>query len=146
MSGGNSFNPILVAVTQLLKADTTLMSQVTGVFNFVPDNQLFPYVCINTTSPNQYQTMDRYGQDVTINVDVYGQTIGPNAYQGSKQINDIMNSVQRLLSRTFFPIIGWSNLGCVGTYSNTLQNGKGLTYQGVMRFELKVLQEYSPDY
>lgn len=141
MSGGSSQGPIQQAIYDILTADMTLMNQITGVFDFVPDNQEFPYVQIGEFTTAPFQTFDRYGQEATVTIHVWSQRIGPNAYQGMKQIDDIMNDIQRLLARTFFTIDGWADVGCWGDFEQTLLQSDGITRHGILRYRIMVLQE-----
>lgn len=145
MSGGSSLGQLQESIYGILTNDAWLMNQITGVFDFVPDNQNFPYVQIGEFTTSPFQTYDRYGQEVTATIHVYSQRIGPNAYQGMAQIDAIMNSVQRLLARTFFPVQGWGDVGCWGDYEQTLLESDGITRHGILRYRIKLLQEYSTD-
>ena len=104
-----------------------LMSQVTGVFDFVPDNQLFPYVSIGEFLSAPFETFDRYGQEVTMTIHVWGQRIEPNAYQGMKQIEFIMDSIQRLLVRAQVDVEHWGVVGIWGDFSQTMLDPDGIT-------------------
>jgi hypothetical protein len=132
-----------------------LMSQVVGVFDFVPDNAQFPYVQIGEFTTAPFQTFDRYGQEVTLTLHVWAQQTAPNAYaptnqtvpsayQGMKQIEFIMDSVQRLLARSEFYIEGWGNVGCWGDFSTTMQLSDGITRHGILRYRIKVLDNFPP--
>lgn len=145
MAGGSSLGPIQEAIYGILTSDEWLMNQVTGVFDFVPDNQSFPYVQIGEFTTGPFQTFDRYGQEVTVTIHVWSQRIGPNAYQGMTQIDNIMNSIQRLLARTFFPVQGWGDVGCWGDFETTQLQSDGITRHGILRYRMLLLQDYSPD-
>lgn len=142
MTGGLSFWPLQKAVWKILTDDAQLMSKVVGVFDFVPDNSNFPYVQIGEFTTSPFGTFDRYGQEVTMTIHVWGQRIAPNAYQGMKQVEDIMEDVQRLLARSNFYIELWGNVGCWGDFATTLLEQDGITRHGILRYRLKVLQDY----
>lgn len=145
MSAGSSLGSLQEAIYGILTNDAWLMNQVTGVFDFVPDNQDFPYVQIGEFTTVPFQTYDRYGQEVTATIHAWSQRIGSNAYQGMAQIDAIMNSIQRLLARTFFPVQGWGDVGCWGDFEQTLLESDGITRHGILRYRIKLLQEYSTD-
>jgi hypothetical protein len=140
MSGGSSLWYIQKAVWKILTSDAMLMSQIVGVFDFVPDNTNFPYVQIGEFTTGPFETFDEYGQEVTMTIHVWSQRLGPKAYQGMMQAENIMDSVQRLLCRTTFPLNLWSNVGCWGDFSQTYMEADGITRHGVLRYRIKVLQ------
>lgn len=142
MTAGSSLWSIQKAVWKALTNDAQLMSKVVGVFDFVPDNNSFPYVEIGEFQTAPFQTFDRYGQEVTMTIHVWGQRIDPRGYQGMKQVEEIMEDVQRILGRSSFYIELWGNVGCWADFSTTQLQGDGITRHGIMRFRLLVLQEY----
>lgn len=145
MAGGSALGAIQESIYDILTNDAALMSMITGVFDFVPDNENYPYVQIGEATTGPFETYDRYGQEVTLTIHVYSQRVGPNAYQGMKQIDDIMNRVQMLLARTYFPVDGWGDVGCWGDYEQTLLESDGITRHGILRYRMLVLQDYTTD-
>jgi hypothetical protein len=140
MSGGSSLWYIQKAVWKILTDDAMLMSQIVGVFDFVPDNTNFPYVQIGEFTTSPFETFADYGQEVSMTIHVWSQRIGTKAYQGMMQIENIMDSIQRLLCRTRFPLNLWSNVGCWGDFSQTFREPDGITLHGVLKYRIKVLQ------
>lgn len=142
MTGGSSLWYLQQAIYGILTGDAQLMSKVVGVFDFVPDNNNFPYISIGEFTTNPFETMDRYGQEVTSTIHVWSQRIGPNAYQGMMQAENIMEDVQRLLARSYIEIDLWGTVGCWGDYSQTLVESDGITRHGILRYRLLLLQNY----
>lgn len=146
MAGGSSLGAIQEAIYQILTQDAALMDMVTGVFDFVPDNENYPYVQIGEFTTGPFQTYDRYGQEVTVTIHAYSQRIGPNAYQGMARVDEIMNRIQFLLARTYFPVEGWGDIGCWGDYEQTLLESDGITRHGILRYRMQVLQDYTTEF
>ena len=142
MTGGSSFSYLQKAVYGMLTADAMLMAQVTGIFDFVPDNQAFPYVSIGEFTSAPFETFDRYGQEVTMTVHVWSQRIEPNAYQGMRQIELIMDSIQRILVRAEIAVEHWGVVGIWGDFSQTMLDYDGITRHGILRYRIKTLQDY----
>lgn len=142
MAGGSSLWLLQKSVYGILTSDAQLMSKIVGVFDFVPDNSNFPYVSIGEFTANPNQTMDRYGQEVTMTIHIWSQSIDPHAYAGMKQIEDIMEDIQRLLASSTFDIELWGNVGCWGDFSQTMLQGDGITRHGILRYRLILLQDY----
>jgi hypothetical protein len=139
---GSAQGPIQQAIYEILTADPTLMSLVTGVFDFVPDNQNFPYIHLAKFKPvSSFGTSDHYGQEVRATIFIWNQRIGPNAYQGYKQIDEIMNAIQRLLVWTFFPIQGWHNAGCWPEDEDTFLDSDGITRHGSLIYKIRALKK-----
>lgn len=145
MAGGSSLWKLQQGIYNILTNDAQLMSKVVGVYDFVPDNSNFPYVEIGEFTTSPFQTMDRYGQEVTATIHVWTQRIGPRAYQGMRQCEEIMEDVQRLLARSYLPIDQWGTVGCWGDFSQTLLESDGITRHGILRYRLLLLQDFTTD-
>lgn len=143
MTGGSSLWEIQKAVWKILTSDAQLMSKVVGVFDLVPDDVQFPYIQLGEFTTGPFETFDRYGQEVTMTIHVWAQRLGPRAYQGMKQAEDIMEDIQRLLCRTNFYVELWGNVGCWGDFSTTLLEPDGWTRHGILRYRILVLQDYT---
>ena len=129
------FQPIQQAIYNILTNDSTLMTKVTGVFDFVPDNQDYPYVTIGEATSIPYETYDRYGEEVSVVLHVWSR------YRGMKQVNEIMDDCKRLLARKSFAVTGWQNISCFHDFSEVIREPDGETRHGVIRFRILALQD-----
>lgn len=82
---------IIPAIVAKLRADTTLSSLITGIFDDVPDGQAFPFIAIGGMSEVPFNTFGRYGRRTTITVNVLSQ------YKGFKEATGIYAQVNSIL-------------------------------------------------
>lgn len=80
MSVGTAQEEIQVAIRAKLIGDATLMSLVTGVFDFgaVPINQPFPYIAIGDTTEGAMDAFGTDGYDDTCTVHIWDSSPGFN--------------------------------------------------------------------
>jgi hypothetical protein len=135
---GSPLSDIQEAIYTLLTNDPELMNKITNVYDFTPDNEDYPYVVIGEFTSSNWDTYQRHGEDVTVTIHVWSNS------QGMKQIEEIMNDVNRLLVRRSFDIESWQNVGCMFDYSSTFAGRSpsgSVIRHGILRYRLLVLQE-----
>jgi hypothetical protein len=132
---GNPYAAIQQALYDILTSDPTLANKITGVFDFVPDNQDYPFVTIGETMSIPYETFDRYGEEVSTILHIWSR------YRGMKQVNEIMEDCKRLLARKDFAVAGWQNISCYHDFSEVIREPDGVTRHGVIRLRILALQE-----
>jgi len=132
---GSPYAAIQQSIYDILTSDTTLMTKVTGVFDFVPDNQGYPFVTVGETTSIPYETYDRYGEEVSTILHVWSR------YRGMQEINEIMDDCKRLLARKSFEVAGWQNISCYHDFSEVIREPDGETRHGVIRFRILALQD-----
>lgn len=134
MSGSPLYS-IQLSIYNILTLDPQLMSRITGVFDYVPENQAFPYVVIGEFTSGPWETFQRYGEEVIITIHVWSR------YSGMKQSEKIMDDLNRLLARKMFFIDGWGNVGTWLSGSSTLIEPDGFTRHGIVRYRLLTLAD-----
>lgn len=135
---GSSLYDVQKAIYDTLTGDATLMAQVTGVFDFTPDNQAFPYVTIGEANDGVYATYDRFGQEVTETIHVWSR------YLGYAEINSIVNDIVRLLGnkdQSEVPVDNWGNVGVFYESTTTIVEPDGITRHAMVQVTFKVLQD-----
>lgn len=132
---GSPYAAIQQAIYDILTNDSTFITKVTGVFDFVPDNQAYPFITVGESTSIPYETYDRYGEEVSTILHVWSR------YQGMKEINEIMDDCKRLLARKSFTVIGWQNISCYHDFSEVIREPDGETRHGVIRFRILALQD-----
>ena len=130
MKSGSALAAIQKAVYERLSADSSLMGKVTGIFDFVPDNQEFPYVTIGEATTVPFATFSRFGEEATITLHIWSR------YQGFKEIADIMDDLNRLLGHQDLQVIGYDTITCFYDFSETLREPDGITRHGVVRYRI----------
>jgi len=120
-----------------LSGDVTLMGMVTGIFDFVPQSQAYPFVHIGDTSLSKTTTKGSGEKtrlyDGTLQIDVWAR---PDPI-GKAKVYDLLNEVRRVLdgNRDWTPtefclLIFDEELSTVIVEPDTV------TYHGVMRFHI----------
>jgi hypothetical protein len=129
------FYSIQESIYSILTLDPGLMNRVTGVFDYVPANQQFPYVTIGEFNSTDWGTYGYYGEEVYFTLHIWSR------YQGMKECEIIANDLNRLLARQSFFIDGWGNVGCWFDNRNTIRDSDGYTRHCIVRYRLLVLSD-----
>ncbi len=92
--------PLQVALYSLLAGDVPLMADITGVFDHVPEGQLFPYVTLGTFTVTPDYAHDRFGTRATITLHVW------STYHGRAEVSTVADHLMRILDHQDLPISG----------------------------------------
>jgi len=111
-----------------LDGDSTLQSQVTDVYDFVPENTAFPYVKLGEDTAIDNGTKTLQGNEHTLVVHTFSR------YRGSKEIKDIMSRIYTLLHESSLTVSGASLVNLRFEFSDVLKENDGLTTHGLQRF------------
>jgi hypothetical protein len=132
----SALSPIQQAIYNRLTGDSALMTKVTGVFDYVPDNQAFPYVTLGEATSNPYRTFSRFGEEVTITCHIWSR------YDGFKEALDILNEMNRLLAdKDDLSVTGYDLICCFYEFSETLRDPDGITRHVPVRYRLVVQKQ-----
>lgn len=82
---------IIPALVTKLRADSNLMSLVTGIFDDVPQGQTFPFIAFGEISEVPFNTFGRSGRTSTITLNILSQ------YKGFKEATEIYAAVNEIL-------------------------------------------------
>ncbi|MGB0568416.1 MAG: DUF3168 domain-containing protein, partial [Alteromonas macleodii] len=119
------------AIYNRLTLSSDLMSMVKGVFDFVEEDQQFPYVTIGEASHNEFDTYSELGSEVVVTIHTWSRE------QGNEETHKIQGQIYNALNR--------AELGTVDDYyfigihfetSDILPDNDGLTFQGVQTFRI----------
>lgn len=111
----SSLNDIQKALYVKLTADTTLMSMISGIFDYVPDNKPFPQVIIGEFIENRWNVFGRSGKDVLASIHIYSDK------NGNKEAFTILNRLNEILDNTTLTITNHS-LVSIQFEDNTVWN------------------------
>jgi hypothetical protein len=92
--------PVQDAVLTTLKADTTLMGLVRGVFDWVEEGQDYPYIRIGEAIETPDNTHDSHGSNLVITLHVWSK------YRGYAQALTIASRVRALLEHRPLTVAG----------------------------------------
>lgn len=59
------------AIYETLSADVNITNIVTGIYDFVPDNTLYPYVIIKIEEISNWDIISQNGFEVILTIDIY---------------------------------------------------------------------------
>lgn len=84
---------LMTAIYSKLTGDSTLMALITGVFNFVPQKQTYPYVVINDSDlfETKMNTFAKKGKETRIFIHVH------SLYKGDSEALGIAERIDSLL-------------------------------------------------
>ena len=142
---GSPLSPIQQAIFFLLSHDAILMTQVNAVLDFVPPNYPYPYVQIGEFTSTGYLSFTNYGEEViaTIHVFCRNQEL-PGGPQGSLQAQQIMYTINSILSAKIFPIgPEWSDVGCWPDSTQVLLESDGITWHGIIKLRIIAMEKQS---
>jgi len=81
-----SLSPLQTALFQRLSSDSAVTGLVTGVFDYVPEGTVFPYIRIGEPTVTPQVTKTTYGEQVSVVIHAWSQ------YRGKKEAYDILNA------------------------------------------------------
>ena len=143
---GSPLSAIHQAMYFLLSNDDKLRAQTNNaIFDFVPNNYPYPYVQLGEFTSKDFSTFTNYGEEVIATLHVFCRNEqlqgGP---QGSRQTQEIMYTINRILSNKIFPIGDeYSNAGCFFDSSHVLMEPDGITWHGILKYRILASNRYS---
>ncbi|MBT2661946.1 DUF3168 domain-containing protein [Bacillus sp. ISL-45] len=92
MSYDTALWPLQEAIFQRLDSDVSLKEMITGVFDAVPKDQVYPYVVIGEPTLLPFDTKTVPGEEISLVIHAWSD------YAGKKETYNILNSCQKALS------------------------------------------------
>lgn len=129
-----ALNDIQSAIFVALTGDTTLMNAITGIFDFVPQNQSFPYIAFGLRTEMRLDTMGTWGKDATFEMKIWTQAKGFN------QAQDILNKMNTVIGN--YPslvVSGWTIVCCRCENAVCIEDPDGITKQISARYRIQVV-------
>jgi hypothetical protein len=106
----DALTPIQTTFKSVLSADATLGALITGVFNDVPADQLYPYVQIGSGTQRPWHAFGGrvlgLGWNCTVTVHIWSR------YQGDIQALAILARVVELLNFATLTVVGYTTAMC----------------------------------
>jgi len=141
-TGKTAMAAVQEAMMAVLTADSTLMALVPGgVWDYVPADPVWPYLCLEAADETPADTMgDAYGSQgrvVSLTFTVFSD------YQGRKEQFNIVDALIRLLRETRLTVDGWEWLaswhaGSVAT--SPFEVGNARAGSSSVTFRVQVLE------
>jgi len=122
------------AIYDLLIADAPLMAKVTGVYDFVPDNEPYPFIQIGEISSVDRSSQTAQGFDSLANVYVWSRPED----RGRKEVRDIQYDIYRVLHMANPTITDFSVVSFRFDFSEVIVDPDAVTYHGIQRFRIRL--------
>lgn len=116
----------------LLTGDATLMAKITGVFDFVPDNQAYPFVQIGEAEATDWSSHTFNGFDVLLQFNVWHR---PGS-RGRAPVLDIQNDLYRILHDQPLGVPDVDQIVMRFQTATVLVDPDAVTYHGISRYRL----------
>ena len=123
---------VQTAVYDSLKADAGLMALISGVYDAVPETEVFPYVTIGEDSHVGWSTNTTLGTDVNVVISTWSRK------RGRLQTKQIQGEIYDALNRTTLTYTGYVIINVELEGSESFMDADGLTRHGVQSFRVLI--------
>jgi hypothetical protein len=113
-----------------LDGNAPLNAIVSGVYDAVPQVEIFPYVTIGEDSINEWDTFDNVGANASITVHTWSRA------RGRKETKQIQGLIYDALHRQEFSSAGYDVVAVDFEASQSFMDADGLTRHGVSTFRI----------
>lgn len=117
------------AIYSLLNGDATLATLINGVFDYVKEGAVLPYIRMGDDVFRDWNTMDFFGKQVMSTIHTFARG------EGKLTIKTIMGNVFRILNNASLTVSGAAT--CVflqQEFETVIVESDNVTYHGVQRF------------
>ncbi len=120
------------AIYTALTGDTGLMALIEGVYDSVPETEVFPYVTIGEDSHASYTTNTTLGTDVSCVIHTWSRD------RGKKETKTIQGEIYDALNRASLTYAGHKIVNCELESSDSFVDADRLTRHGVQSFRVLI--------
>lgn len=114
MTAPSPLLPIQRALYAALTGDATLGDLITGVYDYVPEEDVYPYVVIGEATETPDNSHDRHGWQTVVTLHVWTQ------YRGHTQGLTIGNRVSEVLDHQPLTVAGFDHVATRYEFAQTL--------------------------
>lgn len=146
MSITTTFAPMetQIAIFNKLSGDSTLLtllgttpSGAQKIFDYVPENNPFPYITMSVKPWTNRANYTHDGLECQLQISVWYQPgVGGFKGRGDKQIQLIQKRVEDLLTKTNLSINGWNTLQLRRSLIDIITDPDSVTRHGIQQFKL----------
>lgn len=119
-----------VAVYAALIASGPLMAVATKVYDAVPASAAFPYVTIEAATGKDWSSKSFSGAELDLTIKAWSDK-GKN---GKAEVSSMLSLLHGLLHNAALTVTGFNLVLLQYAFSDTFEEGDGVTLQGVIRF------------
>lgn len=116
-----------IAIFSLLNADDTLMQQVSGIYDFVPDDAAYPFITLGENNVSDWSNAENQGTQHQFSLRIFSRN------SGRKEAANIMEQLVMLLHQGV-SISGHELAFLRVISSNIILLDDGRTYRGTLNF------------
>lgn len=127
--------PLQKSIYQRLSTNAELAAMVTGVFDYVPKDQPYPYITIGEPIADPFDTKTTLGEQIAIVIHTWSQ------YDGKKESYDLLNKSLQITSRKLQLDDGFKIDLQERTGMQVFDDIDGRTYHGVLRLRFTINRE-----
>lgn len=114
MSAQSPLLPIQTAMFGALTGDSTLMALINGVYDYVPETAVYPYIVIGEATEVPRNSQDRYGWETVPTLHIWDQ------YRGYSRVLRIGSRIGEVLDHQRLTIPGYDLIAIRFEFSQTL--------------------------
>lgn len=123
------------AIYTVLTGDPTLMGKITGVFDYVPGGQAYPYVVIGDAKELSLDAFSKRGREATETIHIWSEA------QGFEEATTILGDINRLLDRGNLELTGLITVRCAYESAETLRDPDGVRRHIPVTYKILVEEE-----
>lgn len=122
---------IQTAIFKALNGDSKLNKKITGVFDFVQQEQKFPYISIGADNFSDFGSHTFDGLDGFVIIDSWTQ-----GDAGRKDVKEIQADIYRILHNSNLVVEGFCIVKLIREFVETILDPDGQTHHGIERYSL----------
>ncbi|MCK5425828.1 MAG: DUF3168 domain-containing protein [Emcibacter sp.] len=122
------------AIYDKLVNDSTLMGQISGIYDPAPESKALPYITIGEGSIRDWSAKDFTGQEHLIDIHVW------SGNRGGGQIRSLGDQVVTLLTVQNLSLTGHQLVGLEFIFFENFFDGGGQVRHGIVRFRARTIQ------
>jgi len=119
-------------IYEILNNDYDLKEIVTGVYDFVPDDQKFPFVVIGEADWTDRGSESTEGYSGVLTMHVWDRG------RGRKTVLSIQKRIDELLHKVDPNVNGWVDISFRRDFNNVMIDPDAVTSHGVQRFKILI--------
>ena len=122
------------AIYDKLTGDNSLMAEISGIFDPVPEGQELPYLTIGEGSIRDWSAKDFNGQEHLLDIHVWSGS------RGGGQVRTLSDQVVALLANQNLTLVGHQLVRLEFTFFENFFDEDGQVRHGILRFRARTIK------
>lgn len=106
----------------------------TRVFDHVPENTPFPYIVIGDDETSRFDTYERGGIDVLIELNVFDRSDATTGRRGRLKTRQVLDAIYGVLHNQSLTVTGNAHVMMFYEGGGTILEDDGLSYRGIAQY------------